>query len=50
MQYVVVSRRHGKVAAEGDGLIVSFNYRANKKAPLPEQIRQRIAELESSAR
>ena len=48
MQYVVVSRRHGKIAAEGDGMIVSFNYRENKKARLPEEIRQRIAELEGN--
>jgi acyl-CoA thioester hydrolase len=48
MQYVVVSRNHGKIAAEGDGLIVSFNYRENKKAPLPEEVRQRIAKLEGT--
>jgi hypothetical protein len=28
---------------------VSFNYRENKKAPLPEVIRQRIAAVEAAA-
>jgi acyl-CoA thioester hydrolase len=49
MRYVVVSRRHGKIAAEGDGLIVSFDYRENKKAPLPDEARRRIEALEAGA-
>ncbi len=48
MEYHVVSWKHQKVAAEGEGIIVSFNYRENKKAPLPEEVKQRIAELEAS--
>jgi acyl-CoA thioester hydrolase len=47
MRYAVVSRRFRKIAAEGEGLIVAFNYRENRKALLPEQIRQRIAALEA---
>jgi len=47
MRYAVVSRRFGKIAAEGEGLIVAFNYRENRKAPLPDEIRQRIAALEA---
>ncbi len=46
MEYFVVSQKHQKMAAEGEGVIVSFNYRGNTKAPLPEEIKQRIAELE----
>ena len=49
MRYAVVSERHQKLAAEGEGLIVSFNYRESQKAPLPEVIRQRIAALEAAA-
>lgn len=46
MKYVVVSHRHAKVAAEGEGLIVSYDYRALKKAPLPDEIKKRIEVLE----
>jgi acyl-CoA thioester hydrolase len=48
MEYYAVSHHHRRVAAEGESVIVAFNYRENKKAPLPEEIRQRIAELEAS--
>jgi acyl-CoA thioester hydrolase len=49
MKYVVVSHEHQKTAAEGEGVIVSYNYREKKKAPLPPVIRERIQSLESSA-
>lgn len=48
MEYYVVSHKHQKVAAEGVGLIVSFNYKENKKAPIPGELKQRIEELEAS--
>jgi len=35
------------VAAEGDGLIEAFNYRENKKAIIPDELKQRILDLES---
>ncbi len=46
MEYRVVSGSSGRVAAEGDGLIVAYDYRENRKAPIPEEIRRRIEELE----
>jgi len=46
MQYVVVSRRHGKVAAEGDAVIVMYDYRAGRKTAIPEEIRKRILAAE----
>lgn len=46
MTYRVVSHRMQRIAAEGDGLIVAYNYRENKKAPLPDQVRSRILDLE----
>lgn len=49
MKYVVVSHGKGKVAAEGEGMIVSYDYRALRKAPLPEEIKGRIQVLEQSA-
>jgi acyl-CoA thioester hydrolase len=48
MEYFVVSHKHQKIAAEGEGVVVSFNYHENKKAALPEEVKQRIAALESS--
>jgi acyl-CoA thioester hydrolase len=50
MDYRVVSTRHQKVAAEGDGVIVTFNYRENKKAAVPEELRRLIMEIESSVK
>lgn len=50
MHYLVVSRRHGKPAAEGEGVIVPFNYRERKKVLVPEELRQRIRELEKEGR
>jgi len=46
MKYVVVSHRHNRIAAEGDGVVVMYNYHEGKKAAIPEEIRRRIAELE----
>lgn len=48
MKYVVASRHHQKIAAEGEGLIVAYNYREKKKSHLPEEIKRRIQNLESS--
>jgi acyl-CoA thioester hydrolase len=49
MKYVVVSQGLGRVAAEGEGMIVSYDYRALRKAPLPEEIKGRIRTLEKNA-
>jgi acyl-CoA thioester hydrolase len=47
MLYRIVSdSAGGAVAAEGDGLIVSYDYRQKRKAPIPARVRERIAELE----
>lgn len=46
-QYVVVSHRHGRVAATGDGRIVTFDYTAGRKSPIPGAVRRRIEALES---
>jgi acyl-CoA thioester hydrolase len=50
MQYVVVSHGHAKAAAEGEGLIVAYDYRALKKARLPGELKKRIEALEGSVR
>ena len=46
MEYRVVSHQHGKVAAEGDGTVVSYDYRKGAKAPLPDAVRLRIEAIE----
>ena len=48
MKYVVVSHRLQRVAAEGEGTIVSYNYRDQAKTPIPPEIRQRISAIESA--
>jgi acyl-CoA thioester hydrolase len=48
MEYYVVSHQYQKIAAEGDGLIVCFNYNENEKAPLPAELKKRIEDLEAS--
>ncbi len=48
MVYYVVSHQHQKIAAEGTSLIVTFDYKANKKVHLPAEVRQWIEALEAS--
>lgn len=48
MDYYVVSHNHEKVAAEGTGLIVCFNYKENKKTAIPAKLKRRIEALEAS--
>jgi acyl-CoA thioester hydrolase len=49
MNHLVVSEKHQKVAAEGDAVIVTFNYREGKKVIVPEVVKQRIFDIEKSA-
>ncbi len=46
MKYVVVSHRHQKLAAEGDGVVVMYNYNEGKKTAMPEELRKRIKVME----
>lgn len=43
MHHRVVSTRHGRVAADGEGVIVAYNYRENRKALLPADVRALLA-------
>jgi acyl-CoA thioester hydrolase len=47
MLYRVVSESHQNIAAEGKGLIVSYNYSEGKKIPIPEQIWKNIESIEN---
>jgi acyl-CoA thioester hydrolase len=44
--YRLVSRRLGGVAAEGTGVLVSYDYGAGCRVPLPGAVRDRIRRLE----
>jgi acyl-CoA thioester hydrolase len=46
MEYRVVSDTHGAVAADGGGIVVTFDYRQRRKVPVPEDVRRAIAGLE----
>ena len=46
MEYAVASERLGRVAAEGQALLVAYDYRAGLKAPVPAPWREAIARLE----
>ena len=48
MEYYIVSHAHQKIAAEGTGLIVCFDYNKNQKAALPDELKRRIEKLEAS--
>lgn len=50
MQYLVLSHRHKRVAAEGEAVIVMYDYRANEKTMIPDAIRSRIREMEKDLR
>lgn len=46
MRYVVVSTAHGKVAAEGTGSLVAFDYGTGRKTTWPASLRARIEALQ----
>ncbi|MFN8464041.1 MAG: thioesterase family protein [Caldilineaceae bacterium] len=48
VHFRIVSTRHGRVAAQGDSVIVSYDYRTGSKAPLPDAMRAAILAIEPS--
>jgi acyl-CoA thioester hydrolase len=46
VEHCVVSHTARRVAAIGEGVIVAYDYRARKKARLPDEIKRKIQELE----
>jgi acyl-CoA thioester hydrolase len=47
MLYRVVSHKHKKIAAEGDGLLMAYDYQSMCKASFPALIRERILKIAS---
>ena len=48
MKYAVISHKHKKIAALGEGALVAFDYQNNNKTLIPDEIRKRIIDLEKS--
>jgi acyl-CoA thioester hydrolase len=48
-EYKLVSTKLNTVAAEGNAVVVSYDYRANAKTPIPEAIRKAIEKLERNS-
>jgi acyl-CoA thioester hydrolase len=46
MGHRIVSMKHTRIVAEGDSVIVTFNYRENRKVCVPVEWRRRILALE----
>lgn len=46
MNYIIVSHRHQKIAAEGDAVVVMYDYRDGKKTAIPDELRQRMRDIE----
>ena len=49
LEHRIVSRRLGAVVTEGEGTVVAYHHGRHEKAPLPDELRRRIVELEASA-
>ena len=49
-EHRLVSERWAEVAAEGECVIVSMDYKAQAKAPLPPGVLERIAVLEAGVK
>jgi acyl-CoA thioester hydrolase len=45
MEYRLVSLTAGEIAAEGSGVVVSYDYGAARKTPIPLPVRERILTL-----
>lgn len=47
MKYIVVSQRLSKIAAEGEGLLLNYDYRNNRKVPMPAEFKRSILDFEA---
>lgn len=46
MGYEIFSTKQKRIAADGEGVIVTYDYRNNKKVPIPAALRAKIMDLE----
>ncbi len=47
MKYRIASRRLSKIAAEGDGVLVTYDYRNDRKVLVPAEVKRSILDLEA---
>ena len=50
IKYCVVSHRLSKIAAEGEALLLTYDYRNNRKAPMPAELKRSILDVEEDGR
>lgn len=50
LEHIIVSEHWAGIAAEGSGVIVTFDYAANAKAAVPEELRRKIEDMEGPGR
>jgi acyl-CoA thioester hydrolase len=46
----IVSHAQGAVTTEGEGTVVTYDYRGGNKVPIPRELRRRIEELEAGVK
>ena len=46
VEYRIASEKLGAIATDGQVVVVSFDYRAGRKVPIPDELRRRIEALE----
>jgi acyl-CoA thioester hydrolase len=49
LAHLIVSHAQREIATEGSGTIVTFHYARQEKVPVPDELRRRIKDLESTA-
>lgn len=47
-RYCVVSHRYGAAAADGEGLVVTYDYQAGTKARIPDSLRDQLHALQGA--
>ena len=50
MEHRLVSKAQGRIVAEGEGLVVAYDYAVGGKAPIPDAVRARFEALEGARR
>ncbi len=46
LEHKIASKSQGEIVTEGQGTIVTYDYRRGTKAPVPEELKRRILALE----
>lgn len=46
MGYEIFSHSHSRIVADGEGVIVTYDYNAGKKVPIPEELKKNILEMD----